>query len=430
MENISTVVKNSLCTGCGTCVGVCPSNAISMRIDDGRGLFLPKIDEKKCSCCNICVKCCPGYSINMEKLNLKIFGKQPKDSLLGNYLNSYIGHSNDFRLQSEASSGGMVTQLLIFALEKGVIDGALVSRMKKDNPLQPEPFIARTREEIISASKSKYCPVPMNVVLRELAVENGKFAVVGLPCHMHGLRMAEARISSLQGKIALRIGLLCSHTVNFRGTAFLLNKFRVNATNVSLIQYRGHGWPGSMLIQLKNGHALKKQFVRGWNAYWNVFSSFFFTPIRCIMCPDQSCEFSDISMGDAWLPEVIHNGIGESVIITRSKESERLLHLLESCNAITLKNISPSKVHESQAFSLDFKKNKIGGRLSLLKIFGMNIPTITPAPRSKSSNCIHALLPYLSICMSSNKHFENIMRHIPLPIFRLYLGLFICSSLM
>ena len=35
--------------------------------------------------------------------------------------------------------------------------------MKKDNPLEPEPFIARTREEIIEASKSKYCPVPANI---------------------------------------------------------------------------------------------------------------------------------------------------------------------------------------------------------------------------------------------------------------------------
>jgi coenzyme F420 hydrogenase subunit beta len=47
-----------------------------------------------------------------------------------------------------------------FALEEGIIDGALVTRMKKDRPLEPEPFIARTREEIIEASKSKYCGVP------------------------------------------------------------------------------------------------------------------------------------------------------------------------------------------------------------------------------------------------------------------------------
>jgi len=53
---------------------------------------------------------------------------------------------------------GVVTQLLIFLLEKGIIDGALVVRMREDQPLEPEPFIARTKEEIISTSKFKYCP--------------------------------------------------------------------------------------------------------------------------------------------------------------------------------------------------------------------------------------------------------------------------------
>jgi len=79
-----------------------------------------------------------------------------------------------------------VTALFIFALEKGLIDGALVTGMKKDKPLEPEPFIARTREKIISARGSKYCSVPANIALKEIlkAKEEERFAVVGLPCHI------------------------------------------------------------------------------------------------------------------------------------------------------------------------------------------------------------------------------------------------------
>jgi coenzyme F420 hydrogenase subunit beta len=38
---------------------------------------------------------------------------------------------------------------MIFCLENGLIDGALVTRMSKNKPLSPEPFIATKREEFL-----------------------------------------------------------------------------------------------------------------------------------------------------------------------------------------------------------------------------------------------------------------------------------------
>src|SRR4030043_382689 len=116
-------------------------------------------------------------------------------------------HFNDEEIRRGSSSGGIVTQLLVYALEKGIIDGALVVRMKKDKPLEPEPFIARSREEIISASKSKYCPVAANVVLKAILSEKGRVAVVGLPCHINGIRKAESALPELKKKIVLHVGL-------------------------------------------------------------------------------------------------------------------------------------------------------------------------------------------------------------------------------
>lgn len=42
------------CTGLGTCVGVCPFDAIKMDGDN-----LPKIDPHKCTACGKCIKACP-----------------------------------------------------------------------------------------------------------------------------------------------------------------------------------------------------------------------------------------------------------------------------------------------------------------------------------------------------------------------------------
>ncbi|MEM3449035.1 MAG: 4Fe-4S binding protein, partial [Nitrososphaerota archaeon] len=61
---IAPIVKRDLCTGCGTCVGVCPSSAIKIVKDDLKGIFIPQIEEKSCNYCGICYDVCPGYHIN------------------------------------------------------------------------------------------------------------------------------------------------------------------------------------------------------------------------------------------------------------------------------------------------------------------------------------------------------------------------------
>jgi len=108
---------------------------------------------------------------------------------------------------------------LLSLLNEKIIDGALVTRMGRDDPLKPEAFIATTKDELIDAIGSKYCPVPANVALNEILNSNfKKFAVVGLPCHIHGLRKAERLKKELREKIALHIGLFCSYGITFLTT--------------------------------------------------------------------------------------------------------------------------------------------------------------------------------------------------------------------
>lgn len=250
--------------GCGTCVVVCPYNAIEMNrnID---GVYLPNIDYEKCNrqCKGFCIEVCRGYSLDFNKLNRFIFGKIREDVSLGNYNGCYIGHSSSKELRWNSSSGGIVTSLLTFALEEGIIDGALVTRMNKDNPLEPEVILARTKNQIISASKSKYCPVPVNLALEKILEENGRFAIVGLPCHIQGVRKAEMLNEKLKEKIVLHIGLFCTSNVSFLATEFLLEKMGIRKENVAAISYRGKGWPGETSVRLKSGREISvKPYTR------------------------------------------------------------------------------------------------------------------------------------------------------------------------
>lgn len=422
VDNVTEIVRDGLCTGCGVCAGVCPTDAIIMRIS--KGLFLPEIEQEKCNGCRICVRCCPGYSVDFEELNFRIFRKQPEDARLGNFLGCYVGHANDADVRSQASSGGVAPRLLSFALEKGMIDGALVVGMCKDQPLVPKPFIARTREEVVSASKSKYCPVSIDEALRYILENDGRFAVVGLPCHIHGIRKAERIFKILEKRIVLRIGLLCSRTANFMGTEFVLKKMGISKEQVIELRYRGKGWPGAMLIRLTDGSNSSMPCI-GWNAYWPIFSSFFFTPMRCIMCPDHTNELADISLGDAWLPELKHKRFGESLILTRTKDAENLLARASSAGAISIRMVEFGKVKQSQAEPLKFKKDDMRTRLAILKSIGHKVPDFGLTSNSYLSFMafLRTFYAYFNIRVSANERLRSLLISVPFPLFRVYYGI-------
>jgi len=386
-NTITGVVKKELCTGCGTCISLCPQSAIKLIKDSVRGIYFPLIIETKCTNCGMCFDVCPGHSIDFIKLNIEIFKKKPKDIYFGNYLNCYIGYASNYGIRYNSSSGGLVTSFLIYALENRIIDGALVTKMNKKNPLEFLPFIARTKEEIIEASKSKYCPVPANIALKEILKYNKKYAIVGLPCHIQGIRKAEQKNKKIKKNIILHIGIFCSNMPSFNATEFLLYKLKLCNDEVKRLDYRGKGWPGKMTIQMKN----RKEIIIPYPSYWGEFVNIFF-PKRCKRCLDWFSPLADISFGDAWLQEISkRDNIGTSIIITRSKKSEEILQQFARKNKVIPINIK--KVIESQK-GFSRKKRQIKAQLTILKLLGKRI-WIKPSFTSLKPS----LTDYISIIM-------------------------------
>jgi coenzyme F420 hydrogenase subunit beta len=401
-KTIEEVLNAGLCNGCGTCVGLCPNSAIYM--SKAKERYIPKLNRNECNQCGICFDVCPGHSVNFRKLNSMIFGKEQKDILMGNYINCYVGHATDLN----STSGGIITSLLIFAIEEGIIDGALVTKMNDARPLEPEVFIARTKDEIISASKSKYCPVAANTVLKNILRENGRFAIVGLPCHIQGIRKAEMVNKKLAKKIVLHLGLVCNHTPTFSATAYLLQKMKLRKEEVKKIDYRGEGWPGGMSIILANG---KKNFVDQFDPfYWGyVFNSYFF-PTRCILCNDKMCELSDISFGDAW--HLSNSKIGESIIVSRREIGEELLEKATMKKEIEIKKVSSKQIVESQG--LDLVKRRHKARILIFKKLGKRVPVCNQEVlESKTSDYVKALSLYLRNYVSSKPHLWNLINIYP-----------------
>lgn len=406
-KTIKKTIKANLCTGCATCVSLCPNSAIRLIKDGSKGIYLPQLNDKKCNKCGTCFDVCPGYSVNFKELNLAVFGQEPTDILLGNYLNCYIGHATNYNIRYNSASGGLVTALLIFALEEGIIEGALVTRMKKDNPLEPEPFIARTREEIIEASKSKYCPVPANLALKKIleSEEGERFAVVGLPCHLHGIRKAEIVNKKLKGKITLHIGIFCGTTQTFWGTEFQLQRMGIKKGEVAKLDYRGEGWPGSMTVQLKNEQRKLSELY--YYYYDSRFSSF--VDWRCMVCTDRTAEVADVSFGDAWLPEIKKDDkVGTSIIISRSRHGEDLLQQMVRKRKVELRLTSSDKVIESQG-GLSMEKRDVKALFVLSKLLCKNVPIYNQELLEPKFNAYRRVILLYSQAFLANHRLWNLL---------------------
>jgi len=420
LQTVKTVVNQGLCTGCGTCVGICPTSAVKIRLDKRKGTYIPELIENECNQCGICLDACPGHSIDFGKLNLEVFGKDSEDSLLGNYICCYLAHATDREIRYSSASGGLVTSLLAYALEQGLIDGALVTRMKTDNPLEPEPFVARTREEILQALGSKYCPVPANVALREVLERGGQYAVVGLPCQISGIRKAEEASKTLRERVSLHLGIFCSHTLSFRGTEFLLRKLGIRNEEVAEISYRGGGWPGELRIRLKNED---ERAIPSQGSLWNtIFGGFLFTPYCCLFCGDVTNELADLSFGDAWLPEIMLKGsTGESVVISRSERGEALLQAASSKGTIELAGLDAKDVVRSQRMFLHFKKVNIHSRKRPLR-FREREANVSSNAGAGLSNKLIAATALINSRLGSSRVGRFLLSNIPLFVLRRYVG--------
>ncbi|MFC1807275.1 coenzyme F420 hydrogenase/dehydrogenase beta subunit N-terminal domain-containing protein, partial [Candidatus Omnitrophota bacterium] len=182
----------------------------------------------------------------------KLFQESDYDSEVGYYQVAYAGWMSDMRLRKEASSAGFVTGILQFLFDAGEIEGAVVTRAKPEYPMQSEVYIARTKDELEASKGSKYCPTPTGAAFKEIRESAGRYAFVGLPCHIHGLRKAQQELTFLKEKIVISISLFCGGLTTFRGGDFVLDKFKIAKNDIQSFQYRGGGLPDGIKVRFKS----------------------------------------------------------------------------------------------------------------------------------------------------------------------------------
>ncbi len=332
-------IDRSVCTRCGACVSICPVGAIRSNGSDVRL-------HGDCIDCGLCYRFCPGREVDFAALSKAHLGSVPRDPLLGHYRQLSVAQARSQDIRERAASGGVITALLVHLLETKQIEGALGVTMDPDEPWKCRAAILRTTEEVQDAAQSKYSVVALDALLRSARQEPGSFALVGLPCHVHGLRRLQ-RLGSYRAKFPFVLGLFCGFNLEPSATRHLIHKMGLAPEQVAQLQYRGGPWPGGLVVDSRDG----QQHVIPKDEYGYV--NFTHVPRRCLVCPDLTNELADLSVGDTWLEEYAG---GWSTVIRRSAQGERLIQEAKQSGALRVEEIGRDALLRSHGHLIAYKK--------------------------------------------------------------------------
>lgn len=345
---LSTIVEAGLCTGCGLCASLLPADKVSMCMS-ADGFLRPQVLQELNAAENSAVaQSCPGYHLEHEKT------EAPYDALWGPIASVRAGYAVDEEVRYRGSSGGAISALLIHLLESGRIDFAVHISASETDPLRNEIRVSRTRADILKGAGSRYAPSAPLANISDLLDLPGRFAFVGKPCDVAGLRNMARVDKRVEDKVAYCIAFFCAGVPSLHGTFEVLDKLGVRRDEVVHFSYRGEGWPGKAKAIAKDGRIREMDYATSWGTILNRYLQF-----RCKICPDGTGEFADISCADAWYgkdgyPEFDERA-GRSLIVGRTRRGEELIADALNRGAIVTGAASLEQVAQMQPYQRERK---------------------------------------------------------------------------
>ncbi len=289
----SEVVTSGLCTGCAGCVIACPYDVLSY---DDRRAFRPfHVDEHggKQDCtygargCTLCTRACPRFRTWEAECDTYLFGRTREPSeVAGQHIEITLARATDPGVNRVGQDGGLVSALLIWALETKMVDAALVSYLEGDaSTWRAVPGVARSRDEVLASAGSRYTYCANTLAYKD-AVEAGaqRLALAAMSCQSSAPAvMASRKAGKVARRFELNIGLLCSKTFDDAiFTELFAGRYGLQREDIAKINIKG-----VFQIWLRDGSYHEVPLAEGYE--W--------TREGCKACPDFAAEHADISAG-------------------------------------------------------------------------------------------------------------------------------------
>jgi coenzyme F420 hydrogenase subunit beta len=319
--------------------------------------------------------------VDYALLDRELFGRSPHpESVSGLARQVVVAHAADDELRRRGSSGGLVSALLSSLLEEGALDGVLVMGSEAtQGGWRERSFVARTPEEVRGAAKSKYLLAPHLAPLREVERSEGRYAVVGLPCHVHAVRNWQRESPLARRRIVLVVGLACNTAFEPSLLEELLALHHQRPEGVTDFDFRAGEWPGGMTAWFRNGRRVKVLRNEEIKDEINL-AKWFFTPPRCNLCLDYSGEYADLAASDPWLRggdgSYLYPG-GWTVAVVRTEAGQRALDAAQGRGRIVCRRIPFFLYMVNFEMSVRFKRSFTPRNVRLWRLLGRPVPADT-----------------------------------------------------
>lgn len=321
---VEKVINKGICVACGACVGLCPY----FQYYDGKVVVMDECHSET----GRCYQFCPRIEEEMPHPEEKS-GQEVRSEPIGIYKEILIVRAKDEEIRDRAQYGGTISALLIHAMDKGLIESAVLT--DRGNGLSPVGFLAGNESDILACAGSRYSGSGGLASLNQAIKDNReKLSVVGLPCQMEAL----ARMKTMEqdgelreNRINLRLGLFCTWALDYRKlSSFLKNQgFKQDIKKYDIPP------PPSEIFQLQTEEGTKEIPLSEIRP---------FVQKGCALCEDMTAEKADISVGtaegmDGWNTVVVRSALGKDLLSSAIEEGrvqsgplpeENLRHLEEA----------------------------------------------------------------------------------------------------
>jgi coenzyme F420 hydrogenase subunit beta len=288
------IIKPGICTLCGACASICES----ISLDDGD----PKLTGK-CTACGICYNQCPR-TITTE------------EGLIGSLREAYAAKSNLKEIKGQ--DGGVVTAMLAYGLEEGLIDCAVVTASSEEEPWKPVSIVARTYEDLLQSSGSIYShSMTMDALMSAIRQGMSSIAFVGPSCNIDAVyKMQKSPRGFLhmfmRAKI-LKLGLFCMDSFDYGGLKQFIEGKNLRLGDIEAMKIR------KGRLELTTAAAKESFDLQELDA---------FRSSSCKYCTDMASENTDISFGGVGTPD------GWTSVLTRSSIGYEIFNEAAECGYI------------------------------------------------------------------------------------------------
>lgn len=310
--NIENIVDKGLCISCGICAGNCPTNCIEL-IKSGFQ-YIPQINKNICVGCNICNEVCP--SNQWEEYNTD---ESISKYIIGDYKGLIQARTKDVTILQEATSGGIITQLIQLLLNETLYDSAFVIKGHSytEAEIKTQRYI---KGDLLSeSSKSRYLVVSHEDAIRYMIQhKNERIILIGTGCIVRGI-INTIKFHNLDRNNYLIMGLFCDKTMH-NGVIEYFNHHPIHkGRQIKEFFFRSKdagGWPGNIKIVYQDNSI---EFL---NNTERIEVKDYFMPERCLYCLDKLNRNCDIAVGDDYTLGNNDRDGGSTVILRTDKAME------------------------------------------------------------------------------------------------------------